>query len=108
MPGDHQKMLYGQTSYYSGKAIFHSKDGQIIVATLPTASKEVIKDPKKQDFKNIDLIFRNLEKLRCHMYDDGVIPVALVNKLVSLANHPSQVLLEKFTSSSVKAAVGKD
>jgi hypothetical protein len=30
------------------------------------------------------------------MYDNAVIPVALVNKLVSLANHPSTRMLQKF------------
>ena len=30
------------------------------------------------------------------MYDDAVVPIALANKLISLANHPSKVLLEKF------------
>jgi hypothetical protein len=30
------------------------------------------------------------------MYDNSLIPVALVNKLVSLANHPSTRILQKF------------
>jgi hypothetical protein len=43
----------------------------------------------------------NIQKLKCDMYDDSIIPIALVNKLVSLANHPSKILLEKFALKSV-------
>jgi hypothetical protein len=41
-------------------------------------------------------ILTNVEKVRCDMYDNALIPVALVNKLVSLANHPSTRILQKF------------
>jgi hypothetical protein len=30
------------------------------------------------------------------MYDNALLPVALVNKLVSLADHPSSKILKKF------------
>jgi hypothetical protein len=46
-------------------------------------------------------ILTNIEKLRCDMYDDALIPVALVNKLVSLANHPSSKILQRFAVESV-------
>src|SRR5690554_387645 len=35
IPGDPSRMHYGSTSYYSGKVIFHSKNGQILVLTVP-------------------------------------------------------------------------
>lgn len=35
------------------------------------------------------------------MYDNSLFPVALVNKLVSLANHPSSVILEKFAKKNI-------
>jgi hypothetical protein len=35
------------------------------------------------------------------MYDDAVIPIAVANKLVSLANHPGKVLLEKFAKAQI-------
>lgn len=40
-------------------------------------------------------------KLRCDMYDNALIPVALANKLVSLSNHPSQKILQRFAQSLV-------
>lgn len=87
---------YARTSYYGGKLIYKSKDERIYVVTIPVDNEKVVLSPAKQDFKNIDIILRNIEKLKCDMYDSSLIPVALVNKLVSLADHPSSVILEKF------------
>lgn len=101
VPGDPTKMHYGNTSYYSGKVIFHSEDGQILVLTVPVPHKDSIKAPKKDDYANLDEIMVNLQKLKCDMYDDAIVPIALVNKLVSLANHPSKVLLEKFAKNTI-------
>lgn len=99
IPGDSSRMHYGSTSYYSGKVIFHSQDGQILVVTVPVPSKDSILNPQKQDYANLDVILINIQKLRCNMYDDSIVPIALANKLVSLANHPSKILLEKFATS---------
>lgn len=90
---------YGRTTYYGNKIIFKTGDGKIYVATLPT--KEPIMNPKQKDFKNIDIILANLELLKCDMYDSALIPIALVNRLVSLSNHPSSVILERFAKNEI-------
>ena len=41
---------------------------------------------------------------KCDMYDDSLVPIALVNKLVSLANHPSSRILQKFAKQAVSGA----
>ncbi len=64
------------------------------MANIPT--REWIRNPQKSDFKNLDVILHNISTMKCEMYDNALVPVTLANKLVSLANHPSQVLLEKF------------
>jgi len=99
VPGDSSRMHYGSTSYYSGKVIFHSQDGQILVLTVPVSDKDSILNPQKEDYTNLDVVLVNIQKMRCDMYDDAIVPVALANKLVSLANHPSKILLEKFAAS---------
>jgi len=96
VPGDHKTMHYGSTSYYGGKVIYHSKNGQVIVLSIPVCDKNVIKNPEPKMYRNLETILVNIQKLKCDMYDDSIIPVALANKLVSLANHPSKILLEKF------------
>ncbi|QGQ21746.1 NurA domain-containing protein [Gimesia benthica] len=102
IPGDSSTMHYGSSSYYGGKAIFHSNDGQVLVLTVPVTDKDVNRNPKTDDYLNLQPVLLNIQKLKCDMYDDAIVPVALVNKLVSLANHPSKVLLEKFSKQSMK------
>jgi len=92
---------YAGSSYYGSKIIFKSRDEKIYVATLPTRSADVIINPKKEDFQNIDVILNNVEKLKCDMYDNALFPIALVNKLVSLADHPSSNILEKFAKANI-------
>jgi hypothetical protein len=93
---------YANTSYYSAKLIFKSRDDRMHVITLPVANESIVLNPQKSDFKNLDTILWNIEKLRCDMYDNSIVPVALANKLISLSNHPSSTLLEKFAKTNVK------
>lgn len=90
---------YGSTTYYGNKLIFKTRLGQLHVLTLPTA--EILVSPGEKDFRNLQTILTNVEKLRCDMYDNSLMPVALVNKLVSLANHPSSKILHKFAVDSI-------
>lgn len=93
---------YGRTTYYGNKLIFKSATGHVHVATLPTV--DALSDPAERDFRNLHVVLTNLAKLRCDMYDDSLVPVALVNKLVSLANHPSARILQKFAKQSISGA----
>jgi hypothetical protein len=90
---------YGRTTYYSAKLIFKAATGGVYVATVPT--RDSLLSPAVGDLPNLAVILTNLEKLRCDMYDDALIPVALVNKLVSLANHPSAKILQRFAVESM-------
>ena len=103
IPGDSESMLYGSTSYYGGKVIFHSEDKQILILSVPIPNKDSIRKPKIDDYGNLFIVLKNIQKLRCAMYDDAIIPVALANKLVSLANHPSKMLLEKFANIKINS-----
>lgn len=93
---------YGVTTYYGNKVIFKSATEHIHVATLPT--KTALSHPKENDFPNLHTVLQNIAKLKCDMYDNSLVPVALVNKLVSLANHPSSRILQKFAKQSVVSA----
>jgi len=102
MPGDPTTNdPYGRSSYYSSKLIYKSRDGRIYVISIPTLDSRVVLNPKPEDFHNLDQILNNIEKLHCDMYDNSLLPIAVVNKLVSLSNHPSAVLLEKFARASL-------
>lgn len=69
------------------------------VASLPTVDTNAT--PIESDFRNLQVILTNIEKLKCDMYDNSLIPVALANRLVSLANHPSSRILQKFATDAM-------
>jgi len=85
---------YGRTTYYSSKLIFKTLASGMHVVSLPTV--DVTPNPTPDDLRNLQAILTNIEKLKCDMYDNALVPVALANKLVSLANHPSSRILQKF------------
>jgi hypothetical protein len=85
---------YGRTTYYGNKLIYKTPEGQVHVVSIPT--KDALVTPSSSDFKNLDVILANIAKLKCDMYDSALLPVALANKLISLSDHPSSVILEKF------------
>lgn len=90
---------YGRTTYYSTKLIFKTERSEMYVVSLPTADQ--LLDPKRTDLANVDTILTNVAKLHCDMYDNALVPIALVNKLVSLANHPSSRILQRFAMGSI-------
>ena len=90
---------YGSTTYYSNKLIFKTREGQMYVASIPTC--EMLSSPKAEDISNLEVILTNLEKLRCDMYENALVPIALANKLVSLSNHPSSRILQQFATETI-------
>jgi len=100
--GNHKEQKYGSTSYYSGKFIYKSFDKRVYVLTLPVENHNTYySQPELGDLKNIEEILMNIEKLRCDIYENALIPVAVANKLISLTNHPSSNILEKFAKKNI-------
>ncbi|MBE0702125.1 MAG: DNA double-strand break repair nuclease NurA [Afipia sp.] len=90
---------YASTSYYGHKVIFKTPGGQMHVVSIPVPTQR--KEPSASDIPNLQLLLTHVAELRCDMYDSALIPVALVNKLVSLSAHPSSQILRQFAKSSV-------
>lgn len=100
--GNHKEQQYGSTSYYSGKFIYKSFDERVYVLTLPVENHiTYYNQPELTDLKNIQEILMNIDKLRCDIYENALIPVAVANKLISLTNHPSSNILERFAKKSM-------
>lgn len=100
--GNHKEQQYGSTSYYSGKFIYKSFDERVYVLTLPVQNHiTYYNQPELTDFKNIQEILMNIDKLRCDIYENALIPVAVANKLISLTNHPSSNILERFAKKTM-------
>jgi hypothetical protein len=93
---------YGRTTYYGNKVIFKSSTDGMHVITVPTA--EVLSAPKESDLRNLHAVLQIVDRMRCDMYDNALLPVALANKLVSLSDHPSAKILERFAKSHVTLA----
>ena len=91
---------FGSTSYYGSKVIYKAEDGNMYVLTLP--NREVLLSPTANDLYSFDLALHLISKLKCHMYDNALVPVALVNKLVSLSDHPSSKILNVFAKSQTQ------
>jgi hypothetical protein len=91
---------YGSTTNYGQKVIFKSASGQMHVVSLP--ARAICAAPNENDIPNFHLLLNNIETLRCDMYDSALIPVALVNSLVSLSDHPSAHILQQFATTAVR------
>jgi hypothetical protein len=89
----------GHNTYYGNKLIFKTFDESMYVVTVPTP--EVLANPTVQDLRNLAVLLTNIEKLNCDMYDNALLPVALANKLVSLADYPSSKILQKFAIGAI-------
>ena len=90
---------YGTSTYYGAKSIFKAPDGRVYVLTVPTTAPDP--KPAVAGLRNLPVILTNVTKLRCDMYENGLMPIALANKLISLADHPSSKILEKFATTLI-------
>lgn len=102
IPGDPNSAdPYGGNTYWGAKLIFKAVDGNTYVATVPT-SEGFKPTPTYTDYLNLTPVLSALSELRCSMYDNALIPVALANRLVSLADVPSSRILETFAREYVQ------
>ena len=69
------------------------------VVSLPV--EELKTDPELSDIPNVFEILTHVAQLKCDMYENALLPVALANRLVSLSAVPSSKILESFARSSV-------
>jgi hypothetical protein len=69
------------------------------VATIP--ARAYTANPTPNDIPHLDEILGLVGELKCSMYDNALIPVALANKLVSLSDFPSKRILGTFAKAGV-------
>lgn len=90
---------YADTSYYGHKLIFKTRGGQMYVVSVPV--HQLKSEPTEADLPRLRELLTHIEELRCDMYENALLPVALANKLVSLSAHPSTRILEAFAKTAV-------
>lgn len=94
VPGGDVGAIYGQNTYYGQKVFFRARTSEMYVATIPAS--EYMAEPTASNIPHVREILSLIAELRCSMYDNALIPVALANKLVSLSDFPSQRILTAF------------
>ena len=99
VPGDPTTSAYGGNTYYGAKVIFKGGGDDVYVASLPQIDRD--KTNILSNLVSAGDVMRTAARLRCSMYDNALIPVALANKLVSLADVPSADILKKFVKEKV-------
>jgi hypothetical protein len=100
VPGGDGGTIFGENTYWGQKVLFRAKSGEMYVATVP--ARRYLAEPTPQDLPHLHLILALIGELRCSMYDNALIPVALANKLVSLSDFPSQRILTTFARGRVQ------
>jgi hypothetical protein len=93
-PGDPSSEGFGHNTYYGAKVIFKGPRGDMYVGTIPTG--EYQKSPTLDALYNVGDVLDVTARLRCSMYDNALLPIALANRLVSLADVPSTAILARF------------
>lgn len=93
---------YAKNTYWASKLIYKAPDNNVYVATVPTHRSPV--KPSCDDFLNLPEVLAVLSELRCSMYDNALIPIALANRLVSLSDFPSRRILKEFAREGVRSA----
>ncbi len=99
-PGDPTTQSFGYNTYYGAKVIFKGLANDTYVATIPTGQH--IESPTMDDLYNGPAVLRVVSQLRCSMYDNALLPIALANRLVSLADVPSTEILTKFARDRIR------
>ena len=92
---------YGHNTYYGWKVIYKTTASDVLVITIPV--NQYSGNPNRDDFANIDRVLGVIAKMRCNMYENSIVPLALINKLVSISEYPSSNILERFIKNSVKS-----
>ena len=93
-------VAYGWNTYYGQKVLFKAPSGEMHVVTVP--ARTYMAEPRARDIPHLEVILTLIGELRCSMYDNSLIPIALANKLVSLSDFPSQRILTTFARDAVR------
>ena len=88
-------------THFRIKVIYRAQTGEMYVVTVP--STEYSATPQISDMPDLFKILSVLSKLRCSMYENALLPIAVVNKLVSLSDFPSQRILITFARDKLSA-----
>lgn len=104
--------IFGLNTYFGIKMLVKNDKNLCFVLdiALPFECKieykDYIENPKIDDFLSLKSILNILFKLKCDLYQNSsptaFVPIALINKLVSISNIPSKKILSLFAKDKVQ------
>jgi hypothetical protein len=100
VPGDPATQSFGRNTYYGSTVIFKGAANDLYVGSVPTGDYRAA--PRIADLFNAGDVLRTTCRLRCSMYENALVPIALANRLVSLADVPSAEILKKFAQHAMR------
>ncbi|WP_461244737.1 hypothetical protein [Secundilactobacillus muriivasis] len=67
------------------------------MASIPSKSKNYYQNgDRKELIGNVDRILNTLALLKSNSFENALLPIAVINKAVSISNQPGISILEKF------------
>lgn len=95
--------VFGENTYFGIKMFVRKKKELSFVLDIvipfdeSRSYKDYIKQPNINDFLSLKSVLEVLFLLKCDLYEKSFIPIAMINKLVSLSNIPSKKILTIFS-----------
>ena len=109
--GENQS-VFGENTYFGIKMLVRGDENLSFVLDvavpfgLNDSYKQYINNPKITDFLCLKSVLEILFRLKCDLYQNSTpmafVPIALINKLVSISNVPSKKILTIFSKDKVK------
>ena len=93
------KTIYGSNTYYGKKVMFKTESGDILIAVLPVKNYQA--ENNATDLIGAEVCLKTISSLRCNMYDNSIVPISIINKLVSIAALPSANILKSFSKRQI-------
>ena len=91
---------YGANTYWGGQDDLQGRRRERL--RRDRADRRVqLPAPAFDDFFNLPEILGVVGSLKCSMYDNALVPIALANKLVSLSEFPSARILGNFAKGTI-------
>ena len=99
----HKERAFGALNYYGAKVIFRDINSKTYVVNLPVESKDSVRSLSLHHLPNLGNILPVISELKSEMYDNSLLPIALINRAVSLAHRPSSAILSKFAKEGISS-----
>ena len=85
---------YARESHWGAPVVIRNTDGAIFAASVPTGRRKRRGSAYEvEDYLNLEDIAATLGELVCTRYDDALLPIALINELVSISTYPGERML---------------